>query len=57
MADTLVIDFDSLIYAKGNADKARGQVDQIKGLVLLATVATAIPSKHERNGCVYGFAH
>ena len=31
MADTLVIDLDSLFCAKDNADKARGQVDQIKG--------------------------
>ena len=44
MADTLVIDFDSLFCAKDNADNARGQVDQIKGSVPLATVATAMPS-------------
>ena len=44
MADTLVIDLDSLFCAKDNADKARGQVDQIKGSVPLATVATAMPS-------------
>ncbi len=44
MADTLVIDLDSLVCAKDNTDKARGQVDQIKGSVPLATVATAMPS-------------
>ena len=44
MADTLVIDLDRLVCAKDNADKARGQVDQIKGSVPLATVATAMPS-------------
>ena len=44
MADTLVIDPDSLICAKDNADKARGQVDQIKGSVPLETVAMAMPS-------------
>ena len=57
MADTLVIDLDSLVCAKDNADKARGQVDQIKGSVPLATVATAMPSKRGRSGCVCGFAH